>query len=73
MLYPNPWPATLSGCAHWMREVGTDNSINFMRKKSLLGAVYVEVQRYRPGDDYANPEVLIFSISRNIIYTGCVL
>merc|ERR1719369_1939266 len=29
MLFPSSWPATLSGCAHWMREVGTDNSINF--------------------------------------------
>ena len=29
MQYPTLWPATLSGCAHWVREVGTDNSINF--------------------------------------------
>ena len=58
MQYPNAWPATLSGCAHWIREVGTDNSINFQRKKGLTGPVYVEVQRYRPEDDYATPEVI---------------
>jgi len=58
MEYPNAWPATLSGCAHWIREVGTDNSINFQRKKGLTGPVYVEVHRYRPEDDYANPEVV---------------
>jgi len=58
MQYPTAWPATLSGCAHWVREVGTDNSINFQRKKALTGPVYVEVQRYRPEDDYASPQVI---------------
>ena len=27
--YPDTYPITLTGCAHWMREPGTDNSINF--------------------------------------------
>ena len=30
--YPPSYPFTLSGCAHWMREVDTDNSINFQYK-----------------------------------------
>ena len=30
--YPSSYPFTLSGCAHWMREVDTDNSINFQYK-----------------------------------------
>jgi len=58
MMYPSSWPATLSGCAHWMREVGTDNSIMFQRKKGLTGPPYVEVQRFRPEHDYATPEVI---------------
>jgi len=66
MEYPKAWPATLSGCAHWIREVGTDNSINFQRKKGLTGPVYVEVQRYRPEDDYANPEVITTFVPKKL-------
>ena len=66
MQYPSFWPATLSGCAHWMREVGTDNSLNFQRKKGLTGPVYVELQRYRPEDDYANPEVITTFVPKKL-------
>jgi len=66
MEYPSLWPATISGCAHWMREVGTDNSINFQRKKGLSGAPYVEVQRYRPEDDYQNPEVITTFVPKKL-------
>eukprot|EP00092_Neocalanus_flemingeri_P065782 GFUD01080056.1.p1 GENE.GFUD01080056.1~~GFUD01080056.1.p1 ORF type:complete len:543 (+),score=150.85 GFUD01080056.1:194-1822(+) len=66
MEFPNAWPATLSGCAHWIREVGTDNSINFQRKKGLTGPVYVEVQRYRPEDDYANPQVVATFVPKKL-------
>jgi len=66
MLYPSSWPATLSGCAHWMREVGTDNSINFQRKKGLTGPPYVEVLRYKPEDDYATPEVVATFVSKKV-------
>jgi len=58
MMYPSFWPAPLAGCAHWIREPGTDNSINFQRKKGLLGAPYVEVQRYRPEDPFHDPQVV---------------
>jgi len=66
MLYPTSWPATLSGCTHWMREVGTDNSINFQRKKGLTGPIYVEVQRYKPDDDYATPEVVATFVPKKL-------
>jgi hypothetical protein len=38
MEYPYTLPVTLSGCAHYLREPGTDNSINFQRKKHLTGS-----------------------------------
>jgi len=66
MQYPPAWPATISGCAHWMREVGTDNSINFQRKKSLTGPPYVEVLRYRPEDDYQTPEVIASFVPKKL-------
>jgi len=56
--YPAYYPLQLSGCAHWMREVGTDNSINFQYKKGWSGAPWVEVLRYRPEDTYQTPEVV---------------
>merc|ERR1719325_330603 len=43
MEYPYNFPITLNGCAHYMREVGTDNSINFNFKKGLTGKPWVEV------------------------------
>ena len=42
----NPFP--LTGCAHWMREPGTDNSINFRHVKGLTGPIYTQVHRYAP-------------------------
>jgi len=66
MEYPHIWPATLTGCAHWMREVNTDNSINFQRKKSWTGPPYVEVQRYKPEDNYQNPGVIATFIPKKL-------
>ena len=56
--YPSSYPFTLNGCAHWMREPGTDNSINFNYKKGLTGPPWVEVLRYRPEHTYQTPEVI---------------
>jgi len=56
--YPPSYPITLSGCAHFMREPGTDNSINFNYKKGFTGAPWVDVMRYRPQDSYQYPEVI---------------
>ena len=68
MEYPNAWPPTLSGCAHWMREVKTDNSINFQWKKGFTGAPYVEVQRYGQEDDYKNPEIIATFTPKKMSY-----
>jgi len=56
--YPPSYPFTLNGCAHWMREPGTDNSINFNYKKGLTGPPWVEILRYRPEHTYQTPEVI---------------
>ena len=56
--YPASYPMTLNGCAHWMREPGTDNSINFNFKKGFTGPPWVEVLRYRPEHSYQAPEVV---------------
>ena len=58
MEYPATYPMTLNGCAHWMREPGTDNSINFAFKKGFTGAPWVEVMRWRPEDTFQTPEVV---------------
>ena len=58
--YPPSYPIVLNGCAHWLREPGTDNSINFNFKKGLTGKPWVEVLRYRPGDTFQTPEVVGF-------------
>jgi len=58
MEYPAFYPFTLTGCAHWMREPGTDNSINFNYKKGLTGKPWVDVLRYRPEHTYQTPEVI---------------
>ena len=56
--YPPSYPFTLNGCAHWMREPGTDNSINFNFKKGFTGPPWVEVLRYKPESTYQTPEVI---------------
>ena len=56
--YPPSYPFTLNGCAHWMREPGTDNSINFNYRKGITGPPWVEVLRYRPEHTYQTPEVI---------------
>ena len=43
--YPEYYPLVLTGCAHWMREVGTDNSIYFQIRKTLTGLPWVQVLR----------------------------
>jgi len=58
MEYPAMWPFPMTGCAHWMRELGTDNSINFRMMKGLSGPPYLEVHRYRPEDTYQTPQVI---------------
>ena len=56
--YPPSYPFTLSGCAHWMREPGTGNSITFNYKAGVTGSPWVEVLRYRPEHTYQTPEVV---------------
>ena len=51
------FPPTVSGCAHYMREPGTDNSININAKIGLTGPYY-EVHRYKPENTYQAPEVI---------------
>ena len=67
LLRPNDAMITMSGCTHWMREPGTDNSIYFQWKMNMLGSDYVEVQRFTPDNhNYDKPEVIAtFSPKRN--------
>ena len=51
------FPPTVSGCTHWMREPGTDNSINVVTKIGLTGSHY-EVLRWRPEHSYQEPETV---------------
>ena len=44
-LYSANGTSNFGGCAHWMREVGTDNSINFQVRKSFTGTKWVEILR----------------------------
>ena len=46
-LRPDSPISTSSGCAHWMREPGTDNSITMMGKTGIFSSD-VEVQRFTP-------------------------
>merc|ERR1719481_713867 len=48
----------MTGCAHWLREPGTQNSLYFNVKKGLTGAPWVDVMRYRPGDSYQEPQTI---------------
>jgi len=52
ILKPKMFPVSLSGTTHWMREPGTDNSININNKK---GKGWV-VSRYRPEHSFQEPE-----------------
>jgi carotenoid cleavage dioxygenase-like enzyme len=56
MLYPEKMPIATAGCAHPMREPGTDNTINFMVKMTLTGTKFIEVQRYTT--DFEHPQVI---------------
>jgi len=55
---PPSYPFTLNGCAHWMREVNTDNSIYFNYKKGFTGPPWVEVLRYRPESTFQSPDLV---------------
>jgi len=54
---PKALPPTVSGCTHYMREPGTDNSININTKIGFTGPYY-EVHRYKPENTYQDPEVV---------------
>ena len=68
MEYPAAWPLSLTGCAHYIREPDTDNSINFAFKKGLLGRPWLEVMRYRPGDSFQTPETVGSFYPRRMSY-----
>lgn len=55
--YPKMLPPTISGCTHWQREPGTDNSINIATKMGLHGPQF-EVYRWRPEHSYSEPELV---------------
>lgn len=49
----------LTGCTHWVREPGTENSINFVTRGSVMGGkTSIEVQRLKPETDYSKPEIV---------------
>jgi len=54
---PKLFPPTISGCTHWMREPGTDNSINIATKLGLTGP-HLEVYRWTPEHSYQEPEMI---------------
>ena len=68
MEYPAAWPLSLTGCAHYIREPGTDNSINFAFKKGLMGRPWLEVMRYRPGHSFQTPETVGSFYPRRMSY-----
>jgi len=57
ILYPNAYPVATFAATHYMREVGTDNSINIRVLMGITGA-HTELVRYRPEDDYTDPQVI---------------
>jgi len=57
MQAPKMFPPTISGCTHWMREPGTDNSINIATKVGLTGP-HLEVYRWTPQHSYQEPEII---------------
>jgi len=65
---PSAYPFALSGCAHYMRELNTDNTLSFMRKKKFTGKPYVEVQRYHPHQTFENPEIITTFIPQKFSY-----
>ena len=66
--YPPAYPLTISGCAHWMREVDTDNSIYFNFKRGLTGEPWMEVVRYRPESPFHSPEVVATVTPKKLSY-----
>jgi len=57
ILSPKMLPPTVSGCTHWMREPGTDNSININTRIGITGP-RLEVYRWRPEHTYQEPELV---------------
>ena len=53
LLRPNNAMFVFGGCAHWMREPGTDNSITFRYRGTPLNIFardYVEIIRFTPNN-----------------------
>jgi len=51
----HPKPVSTGQCAHWIREPGTDNTLNFQMHLGVLGTSF-HLYRWRPGDAYREPE-----------------
>lgn len=66
--YPPSYPITMSGCAHWMREVGTDNSLNVQVKMGVTGTPFALLMRWRPQDTYLTPETVATFYPKKISY-----
>jgi len=76
---------SLSGIAHWQREIGTDNSIYAMGKRgNIITPHSVEIHRYSPANtNFTNPDVVAsfnlkktsyvhsFSITENYVIFIC--
>jgi len=57
ILYPHMYPMVTFAATHYLREPGTDNSINIRVLMGVSG-MYGELLRYRPKDEYADPQVI---------------
>jgi len=51
----HPKPVSTGQCAHWIREPGTENTLNFQMHLGILGTSF-HLYRWRPGDKYREPE-----------------
>merc|ERR1719244_2004509 len=53
----HPKPVSTGQCAHWIREPGTDNTLNFQMHLGVLGTSF-HLYRWRPQDSYREPEAI---------------
>lgn len=51
----HPGPVTTSQCAHWIKEPGTENNLNFQMHLHALGTSF-HLYRWKPQDSYREPE-----------------
>lgn len=58
LLYPPTFPMTMTGCAHYQREIGTDNSLNLYMRIDMHGRQFAELMRWRPQDSYQTPQTV---------------